>query len=274
MSKFLSHNTKKNIILISLLTIIVIIYFAIILQDKLLQKSQAKLNYKIAILTANDMANRMQINQNEYIKGQTSFYVQPNNLQQKNLVDQHVNLSCDRELTGCKSYTTAANDLISWKKSLQENLINGNGKITFNPDLGIYLINVTWQDQDFSPKKSLEIHLATINQPWQHICNLKTQHTFSQDIINKQQKVQIIYDTIMGNKHNYNNFIFNAKIFTNYLEHMHNFDLKLANHFCDLSCEEYHTLNIIDNNLCDCTQIINHRAINFNCDNNHYAKTI
>lgn len=227
-------------------------------------QEQDKLNHKIASLLANDIANRMQINYQETRKGKSSFYVHATNLSQQHLVDQHIDYYCEQESQGCEPYTIAANDIAIWRKAIKENLNNGLGEIhVVRDNLNSYAINIRWQDLFNNKKRSLITNIFLPNQPWQYICDLSTDNLPSTQKYNNLQKTQMIYDIIMGNKHNYKKFDFTAEIFNDYVEKINNINLSLADQLCATSCSS--TKNAAVNaNLCDCNKNPQ-KSISFSC---------
>lgn len=105
------------------------------------QKIKNNFNQKIATLLANEITNRMYLNQDELFKRENNFYVNF----KMHLIKQYSNTLCYNYVDGCNSLTTAANDLLYWQQAINDNLPNGAGKI-FYSDLknNTITIEITW----------------------------------------------------------------------------------------------------------------------------------
>ena len=121
MDMFSNQNNgfSKISTLVALLIIALGLFCCFMWQIYTTSQEQDQLNHNIASLLANDIANRMQINEQETSKGKSSFYVQPTNLSEQHLVDHHINYYCEQESEGCQPYTIAANDIATWRKAIR-----------------------------------------------------------------------------------------------------------------------------------------------------------
>lgn len=261
-----NNGFSKISTLVALLIIALGLFCCFMWQIYITSQEQDQLNHKIASLLANDIANRMQINEQETRKGKSSFYVQPTNLSEQYLVNHHINYYCEQESEGCQSYTIAANDIATWRKAIKENLNNGVGEIhVVRNNSNYYTINIRWHDTFNNKKKSLTTNVLLPNQPWQYICDLSTDKLPSTQKYNSLEKTQLVYDIIMGNKHNYKNFNFTAEIFREYIEKINNINLALADELCTTSCN-YAKGGAINYSVCDCNKD-HQKSINFTCQN-------
>lgn len=258
---------KQISVLTSLLIISLVLILAIIWQTHVANTEYDKFNNKIASILANDIANRMQLNYQESIKGKSSFYVHSTSMTQNTIVKQHTDSYCDKKPEGCPTDTIAANDLAYWQQAIHENLPNGTGEIDFVANnSNYYSINIRWQNLSNNKKRMFTTNVLLPIKPWQYICDLNKHHSNSMQEYNNQHKTQIIYDTIMGNKHNYKNFDFTATIFNDYIDKIDNINLSLADELCVASCKSLKNL-AGSSNLCDCQKEHHYHSINFICNN-------
>ena len=268
MSLFKNRGLSQISILIHLLVITFVVVLAITWQMYVTRKEQDKFNNKIAAILANDIANRMQLNYPESMKGKSSFYVYPTNTSQKAIVEHHIDHYCDNDPIGCHAHTTAANDLTYWQQAILDNLPNGLGEINIIANnLNAYAVTIKWQDPSTNKKRTFTTNILLPHKPWQYICDLNKHSLDAPKEHNNLHKAQMIYDTIMGNKHNYKKFDFTAYIFNDYLEQMDNINLSLADELCVASCKSSKTL-ANSSNLCDCNKEKHFHSINFTCENN------
>ncbi len=149
-----NHNFSQLTVLIVLLVITVITLTVTAWQIHINTNAQNDLNKKIANILANDITNRMHLNYKEFYKGQNSLYIN-SNVNQKTLINQHVDLHCYNNLTGCSTLTLAANDLIYWQQTIKDNLPNGVGKILWSESNKTIVININWDS--FNKKKQASL---------------------------------------------------------------------------------------------------------------------
>ncbi len=167
----LSQPTALIVLLISAFVMLT----ATIWQIKITHKAQDNFNNKMAVTLANDIANRMYLNYQEFIKGKTSIYLKQFVPGHKSLIEELVNYSCEHDHAGCDPLTIAAHDLTYWKQAIQHNLPNGRGKILWSTSHDNILIQINWGPSNKHQKGS-KVYTTSIWFPYQLQKILKETH--------------------------------------------------------------------------------------------------